>query len=188
VCRLSCVVAVAVLATGACSIGPQDAPVPVAPPATKSPTVQPSTGHEVPYPVTVQAYFLRGNRLVRLSRTVPRGSGLRPSLDALTEPLTTAELAEGLRTDLPTSPIELRGRLVAFGAAEVTVPPGFDRLSVRDQASAVAQLVFTITANTTAGSLRMVQDGDSVPVPDGTGEIVDGPVTREDYFQLRPDA
>lgn len=176
------------LAPGGCSIGPQDAPVPVAPPETTSTPVEKSAGREVPFPVTVQAYFLRGNHLVRLSRTVPRGSGLRPSLDALTEPLTTAELAEGLRSDLPTSPTQLRGRLVAFGAAEVSVPPGFDRLSVRDQANAVAQLVFTVTANTTAGSLRLVQGGESVPVPDGTGEIVDGPVTREDYFQLRPDA
>lgn len=165
-------------------MGPQDAPVPVvAPSATSVPT---SSGTITGVPLTVQAYFLRGDHLVRISRTVPPGTGLGPSLAALSEPLSAAELAEGIRTAIPVSATPLQARLTTSGTAQVSVPPGFDRLSVREQENALAQLVFTVTANTLASSLQLVHGTRVVPVPDDTGQILARPVTREDYARLRP--
>jgi hypothetical protein len=66
------------------------------------------------------------------------------------------------------------------------VPKGFDHISVREQELAMAQLVFTITADTLASGVVLVQGSRELPVPDATGRLVEGPVTRLDYAAYQP--
>lgn len=164
-----------------CSVGPQDVPVPVHAPRASAPSPTTQAG----VPLTVQLYVVRGDNLYRLTRTVPPGAGLEPALVALAEPLSTAEVARGLRSALPTSGTPLVGTL-RDSVARVSVPKGFDRISVREQQLAMAQLVFTITADTLASSVVLVQGSRELPVPDDSGQLVARPVTRLDYAAYRP--
>lgn len=136
----------------------------------------------------MQAYLLRGDRLARVEREVPEGSGIGPPLAALSLPLSREEVALGLRTALPTpnDAAPLGGRLTTTGVAEVDLPPGFDRLSLREQEGALAQLVFTVTADTIATGVQLVGDGRAVPMPDGTGQLLSRPLTRADYGAFAP--
>ncbi|GAB3871573.1 hypothetical protein GCM10028802_03200 [Terrabacter terrigena] len=72
------------------------------------------------------------------------------------------------------------------GTARVAVPPGFDRLSMAVRQLAMAQLVFTITADTLADEVQLVSGGRVVAVPDAHGELVTHPVSRQDYADLAP--
>lgn len=166
---------------GGCSIGAQDAPVVVSAPTASA--ASPTTRAGVP--LTVQAYVVRADHVYRLSRTVPPGAGLEPALMALAVPLSTAEVARGLHTALPATRTPLTGEL-RDGVARIDVPKGFDRISVREQELAMAQLVFTITADTLASSVVLVQGDRELPVPDDSGRLVTRPVTRLDYAAYRP--
>ena len=166
-----------------CTLGPQDAPVAV-PGSSRATTTGPVTPTAVPF--TMQAYLLRGDRLARVERQVAEGSGIDPALSALAMPLSREEVAQGLRTALPSTTVPLVGRLTATGAAEVNVPEGFDRLSVRVQEEALGQIVFTVTADTIASSVQIVQDGRVLPMPDANGQLLSRPLTRADYVALTP--
>lgn len=174
----------------ACGLAPQDAPAPV-PGSTVSASGTsegPGSHSPVAVPFTMQAYLLRGDRLARVEREVPEGSGIGPPLAALSLPLSRDEVAQGLRTALPTSTegAPLTGRLTPTSVAQVDVPAGFDRLSPREQEAALAQLVFTLTADTIATGVQLVRDGRPLPVPDATGRLVTRPVGRTDYSALAP--
>lgn len=172
---------VAALVSG-CSMGPQDAPVPVTAPTTSTPTPGPShTG----VPLTVQVYLVRGDRLARVSRSVPPGPSLEPSLRALAEPISVHEAGPGLRSALPTSSTPLRGSINGE-VATLDLPAGFEHLSVHEQELAMAQLVFTITANSLATSVVLVRGGRTLPVPGAGGQLVTAPVTRSDYAAYAP--
>jgi hypothetical protein len=174
----------------ACGLSPQDAPVPVPGSTVRSagPSEASRTLAPVAVPFTMQAYLLRGDRLARVEREVPEGSGIGPPLAALSLPLSRDEVAQGLRTALPTSTegATLTGRLTPTSVAQVEVPAGFDRLSPREQEAALAQLVFTLTADTIATGVQLVRDGRPLPVPDGTGQLLTRPVGRTDYRALAP--
>lgn len=173
---------VAALLSG-CSVGAQGSPVVVRAPRASAPAPTPSTRAGVP--LTVQVYAVQADHMYRLTRTVPPGAGLEPALTALAMPLTTAEVARGLRSALPTTGTPLKGT-VRDGVARVSVPKGFDHISVRDQELAMAQLVFTVTADTLASSVVLVQGSRELPVPDSTGRLVARPVTRLDYSAYQP--
>ena len=124
------------------------------------------------------------------SGEVPEGAGIAPALAALMLPLSRDEVALGLRTALPpTHAVSLDGRLTDTGVARSTCPQGFDRLSVRDQQAALAQLVFTVTADTIATGVQLVQDGRVLPMPDaGRAAPRSRPLGRADYAALAPTA
>ncbi|GAA2166470.1 hypothetical protein GCM10009826_43010 [Humibacillus xanthopallidus] len=174
----------------ACGLGPQDAPVAVPGSTGRASGPGQASGSLTPtaVPFTMQAYLLRGDRLVRVEREVPEGSGIGPPLAALSLPLSREEVAQGLRTALPTptDSAPLTGRLTATGVAEVDVPPGFDRLSLREQEAALAQLVFTLTADTVATAVQVVRDGRTLPMPDDTGQLLSRPLERTDFTTFAP--
>lgn len=175
------VLALAALVSG-CSIGPQEEPDLVV--RSAAPRTTPATTETAQVPLTVQVYLLRGDRLVRVSRTVPAASGLHPSLEGLFDSLTAAEVAAGLRTALPHSTVPV-AQLVG-PVADIAMPTGFDRLSVRDQTAAMSQLVFTVTSNTTATEVQLIQNGRDLAVPDGTGRLLSRPVNTSDYATWSP--
>lgn len=167
----------------ACTLRPQEAPV-VVPGSTRATTSGSVTATAVPF--TMQVYLLRGDRLARVERQVSEGSGIDPALAALALPVSRDEVALGLRTALPATTAPIVGRLTADGAAEINVPPGFDRLSVRAQQEALAQLVFTVTADTIASAVQIVQDGKVRAMPDANGRLLYRPLTRDDFAALSP--
>ncbi len=171
------------LALCSCSIGAQSIPDLLdvtSGPASGSVTQSPSG-----VPLTVQVYLLHGDRLERVARSVSPGAGLDPVLRALGAPLRADEVARGLRTALPESASRLSGVLVR-ATANISIPAGLDRLSVREQQTAVAQIVFTVTADSLATSVRLTNAGRAVAVPDGDGQLVERALTRGDYASLAP--
>ena len=166
-----------------CTLGPQEAPVAVpgrslVPASTSAPPTA--------VPLTMQAYLLRGDLLARVERQVPEGSGIGPALAALAMPLSRDEVAQGLRTALPPTTGSLAGRLNGAGVALVDVPQGFDRLSLRDQEAALGQIVFTVTADTVATGVQLVQGGRVMPMPDASGQLRSRPLNRVDFAALAP--
>ncbi|EWT07949.1 hypothetical protein N864_17875 [Intrasporangium chromatireducens Q5-1] len=169
-----------------CGIGPQTDPVVV--------SIPPQTAISVPttvvsgVPLSVQVYLLEGSHLFRVTRTVPPGPGMQPTLSAISAPISPDERSQGLRTALPPSVRPLRGSITGGDIARIEVPPGFDRLPVQEQINALGQLVFTVTADTLATGVQLVEDDKPVAVPDASGQLQDRPVTREDYAVLAPRA
>ncbi|GAB3070666.1 hypothetical protein GCM10027053_39260 [Intrasporangium mesophilum] len=172
------------LGAAGCAMSPQDQPDPVLLP---SPSGAASPGVAQPgVPLSMQVYLIHGDRLQRVTRTVSQGTGMTPVLGALTAPLDEIELASGLRSAVPTTTRPLAGTVTNEGTARIAVPPGFDRLSVREQQFAMAQLVFTVTANTLASDVVLVNGSRVIAVPDARGELAAHPVTRQDYAELAP--
>lgn len=166
-----------------CALGPEDQPDVVVGAASTAASSTATDATQVP--LTVQVYLLRGDRLVRVSRSVPPGSGLGPSLAGLFLDLTPSEVADGLRTSVPRAATPPHGRLVG-PIAEITMPTGFDRLSVREQIGAMSQIVFTVTANTVATEVQLVTNGRDLPVPDGNGRLLTRAVNPADYATWAP--
>lgn len=175
--------AAALLLTG-CGIGPQDDPVIV--------SVPPQTALPVPttfvsgVPLSVQVYLLQGAHLYRVTRTVPPGPGIQPTLSAISAPLSPDERDQGLRSALPPSVTPLEGSISGGDIARITVPAGFDRLPVQEQINALGQIVFTVTADTLATGVQLVEDTKPVAMPDASGQLQNRPLTREDYAVLAP--
>ena len=177
------IVVAGALGLSACSIGTQAGPVPASAPTTTATSSGPSRQG---VPLTVAVYFVQGDHLARLTRTVPPGAGLEPSFVGLAVPVTPAMAAAGIRSALPIASTPLRGVVDEDGVARITLPPGFERISVHEQSLAMAQLVFTVTANSLAQSVQLVQGSRSLPMPDPSGQLVTRPVTRVDYAAYNP--
>ncbi|SDP01466.1 Sporulation and spore germination [Pedococcus dokdonensis] len=167
----------------ACSIGTQSSPVPAAAPTATSSTTGPSRQG---VPLTIQVYLVQGDRLARVTRTVPPGAGLEPSFVGLAVPVTPTMAANGIRNALPIASTPLRGVVDEDGVARIELPSGFERISVHEQSLAMAQLVFTVTANSLAQSVQLVQGTRELPVPGPSGQLVNRPVTRVDYAAYNP--
>jgi hypothetical protein len=172
------------LLLGACGISAQSEPHPVEPPTFSAVASGSRVGTGVP--MTIQVYLLHGDRLQRVERMVSPGPGLVPVLEALSRPLDEVELSDGLRTALPVAVQALRGSVTQDGTARVSVPPGFDRMSLREQQYAMAQLVFTVTANSLADDVQLVSGSRVFAVPDAMGELTSRPVSRADYGRFDP--
>jgi hypothetical protein len=170
-----------VLLAAACSVGPQAHPVVLGRPASTRAVVE----QPLPTSTSVEVFFVRDGRLVPLVRRVAVGPGLTSCLAGLALPLSAKESSSGLRSALPTGVTSLQAQ-VNGSVATVTVPPGFDRLTVSDQILAVAQLVFTVTANTYLTRVAMAQHGHLLAMPDQSGQLVSHPLGRDDYASLAP--
>lgn len=182
-CRLIQVLLLALcLCVSGCAIAAQDQPEIVAGPRVSPTTAQVADLGAVD--LSVQVYLVKGRRLARVTRSVRSGPGLEPVLRALGQPARPDEVRAGLHTSLPESATGLRGTLAENGTATVSLPTGMDRLSVLEQQTAAAQIVFTVTADSLATRVQLVSDGRTVPVPDADGHLVERPLTRADYASL----
>ena len=180
---LAVLLAVSLGAAG-CALSRQDMPDQVLLP-TQSGVASPDVS-QPGVALSMQVYLIHGDRLQRVTRTVLPGKGMTPVLAALTAPLDEVELANGLRTAVPATMRPLAATVTDRGTARIAVPPGFDRLSVREQQYAMAQLVFTVTADTLASDVVLVNGSRVVAVPDARGMLAAHPVTRQDYAELAP--
>lgn len=168
---------------GGCALSAQSEPERV---AVSTPGVSGRGARQPAVPLSMQVYLVHGNRLERVTRLVSPGRGLEPVLRALSAPVDSVELAAGLRTDLPTTSRPLTGTMTDPRTAVVTVPAGYDRLSMVEQEMAVAQIVFTVAADTLADRVRITGASGPVAVPVPRGDLVSRPVTRQDYAPVAP--
>jgi Sporulation and spore germination len=180
---------IALLVVSGCGVGPQQRPEPLsntsANPtsiATARPTPPPSNS---PTATTDAVVFLvRGSRLVAVRRPVPLDAGPGSRLAALTAGPTPIEATAGLTSAIPRSiPIEVQ---VAGSTAMIRLPRELDDLTGTTQLLALAQLVYTATADAHITAVQLTNGTRPVDVPTGSGHLVRRPVTRADYATMAP--
>jgi hypothetical protein len=130
-------------------------------------------------------YLAGPSRLVAASRGVPAPPTLRGILDALGEGPTSAQAARGLESPISTAAPLTLVREVG-GTVTVGVAATFTKLAEPDQAVAVAQLVYTLTAFPTVSAVDVRIGDKAAKVPTAKGTLSHGPLVRTDYVTLAP--
>lgn len=125
-----------------------------------------------------------GKRLVTVERRVPPDAKLSAVVRALGAGPTKNELALGISSPLP--PRQVASATSSRGVAEVDLEASFADLPSQDQSVAIAQLVFTLTAQAGVGRVSFTLDGQPVEVPRGDGALTTDPLVREDFPTLAP--
>lgn len=157
--------------------------------------------HEVPYhllaparttttePGTQSEYvtvYLEGpQRLVAVSSALTPPVTVRSVLVALGTGPTSRQASAGLKSPISTAaPLVETGD--SAGVVTVSVAPSFTKLAGQDQAVAVAQLVYTLTALPHVTSIEIRIHGKRANVPTANGTLSSGPLGRADYAALAP--
>jgi hypothetical protein len=73
---------------------------------------------------------------------------------------------------------------VTGDVAEVAVSDAFTRRTAADRQLAAAQVVLTLTTAPLVEQVRFTHAGVALPVPNGAGLPVDGPLTAADFQSL----
>ncbi|MEA2827050.1 MAG: hypothetical protein QOG43_1489 [Actinomycetota bacterium] len=127
-------------------------------------------------------YFTRGEKIVKVTRTVPKVTRIgAETVKALVGGPTTAESADGLGTAIPPA-TRFRDLAIADGVAKVDLSKDFESgggslsLSLR-----LAQVTCTLDQFDSVTGVRFLLDGDLVNVFSGNGIILDQPVGCGDY-------
>lgn len=168
---------------GACGVGPQHQPTTL---ASAGPTwTEPSTGSSPTAGLSIQVFLVRGGHLVQVWRQSSGGQRLSDVLHALLESPSPQDRAAGLDSAIPASVNTLQATVVR-GVVRLQVPPPFDALPSRERVLAVAQLVYTLTAQLPVRGLQLMAGSKAVDTPVGSGRLVSRPVTRADFAQLAP--
>jgi hypothetical protein len=161
--------------------------VSLGPPAhTGSTAVTEPTG-TVPTSVSLEAWFLRGEQLVRELRTHEATPLVATAaMRALLAGPTPAELESGLGTAIPAG-TRLLGIAIKKGVATVDLTSDYQSgggsLSMQAR---LGQVVYTLTQFPTVRRVRFHLDGEPVNVFSGEGIVLDHPVGRKDYEDLLP--
>jgi germination protein M len=141
----------------------------------------------VPTSVSLEVWFLRGEQLVRERRTLeatPRVA--TAAVKALLAGPSQAELESGLGTAVPAG-TRLLGISIDKGVATVDLTSeyqsGGGSLSMQAR---LGQVVYTLTQFPTVRAVLFHLDGEPVNVFSGEGIVLDHPVGRRDYEDLRP--
>jgi spore germination protein GerM len=178
--------AVLVVAAAACNPGDQDQPdaidrrdVPFelldTTSTTRSEPVSPAAQ-------TITLYFVAGDRLVPIARTLEGPVDAALLLQDLLEGPTTEEATIGVETAIPT---RTRIRGVSQSGRTLTIRLSSDLAQIGDDATqAIGQLVLTATTVPGVDRVRFVVDGTPVQVPTGDGTLADRAVGPDDYRSL----
>jgi hypothetical protein len=130
--------------------------------------------------------YLEGpQRLVAVSRDVPAPVTATRVLAALGQGPTSAEASEGLQSPISTAAPLTIWRLRSTRVT-VNVTKAFTTLAGENQAIAVAQLVYTLTALPGIDAVGIRIDGKRAKVPTGKGTLSGGPLDRADYATVAP--
>jgi Sporulation and spore germination len=174
----------AALALGACGIPIDAGPHPLARGAVPFGLLEPSsaTTTSTPSPIAVPVpIFLIGTagRLVSVARDVPIPAPMTTVLDALVAGPSASEASAGLATAVPPE-TDVLSAAISSGVATVNLAGTFDQLVGQAQIEAVAQIVFTATAQPGVHGVAFELEGQPVEVPVAGGAEV--PVATPDQF------
>ena len=122
---------------------------------------------------------------MQTTRKLPPASTLSRLLDALGRGPNRNEVDAGLRSALPDES-RFPDVSVSRGTATVDLGRRFTALSGEDQVIALAQLVYTLTAQPGIGLVRFTLQGEPTEVPRANGSLTSGPVSRDDYATVAP--
>jgi spore germination protein GerM len=180
--------AIAVLAAG-CGIDtdprPRDVPVEQRRTLDDRPT---SGGTEVGTR-NAKVYFLAApspgapDRLQPSNRSV---DGPEAIMNELLRGLADSDRDKKLRTAIPPETVLRKASLGGDGTAIVDVDAAFFNVSGEQQARAVAQIVFTLTALPDVRSVRLLVDSEQREWPRGDGSLQSGNLSRADFAELNP--
>jgi spore germination protein GerM len=135
---------------------------------------------------TIEVFLIApdGRRLVPVRRDAGDRT-LDSVISTLAEGPTPAEAEAELRTALPAADMIVQSS-VSGGVAAIDLRSSFRDLSSRNQLLAIAQLVYTATAQPGIGRVGFTIEGVTIEVPRGDGSLVGGSVSRESYASLAP--
>lgn len=160
-------------------------PATTVPPTTPDSTTAPVTT-VAPAERTVNAYFVRGEKVGVGHRRATGTAVARAAVEALLAGPTAAERAAGLSTAIPAG-TRLLGLTIAAGTATVdltgTFASGGGSLSMQLR---VAQVVHTLTQFPTVTRVAFHLDGRPVAAIGGEGIVVDPPVGRDTFEGVAP--
>lgn len=125
-------------------------------------------------------------RLAPVQRVVSDPVDLATVIQALVNGPTTAEATAGLQDEVPTQTKMLGPGTVAAGIATVDLNAAFGQLAGQAQIEAIAQVVFTVTADVPGVSaVGFEVAGQLTQVPETNGALVN-PATRAEFASLAP--
>ncbi|WP_432534548.1 GerMN domain-containing protein [Kineococcus arenarius] len=173
-------VAALVAGLAGCGVDAQEEPTTVALPVATTPTTAGSSSGAF----VLRVYFVRGNRLVAVTRRTDTATP-QTTLDQLVSGPRRSEVADEVRTavapqDLAATPDPAGGVVVAAGR-------DFTNVGGANQLLAVAQLVWTLTELRGVEHVRFTVEGQQVEVPTDEG-LTHEPVDRDDYASVAPPA
>jgi spore germination protein GerM len=135
--------------------------------------------------MTVPIYLVDGDgRVVPVERGVT-STDVHAVVDALLAGPTPEEAELGVSSALPDAEVVLAVD-VAGGVGSVDLDSSFTDLNADAQRAALAQLVFTLTAQPGIGQVSFTLDGQPVEIPRGDGTLSTGSVSRDSYRELQP--
>jgi spore germination protein GerM len=155
---------------------------PSAPGETDPPTTEPAEET-----FTYEVWLTQGESLYLGTRTAPKTPRVATTaMQSLLEGPSPAEAVAAVGTAIPDG-TQLLGVTVAEGLATVDLSSEFESGGgTLSMTMRLAQVVYTLTQFPTVKGVNFKLDGQPVEVFSGEGIILDHPVTREDYEDLRP--
>ncbi|WP_199547219.1 GerMN domain-containing protein [Streptomyces sp. N35] len=164
---------------------PGNSAAPSAPPSSAPPSASPQApGRRL---VRTAVYFLHGERVSPVPRTVRAPATAAEALRALLAGPSRTERAQGRTTAIPSGTV-LRSVAVEDRVATVDLSSRYDdgggSLSMRAR---VAQVVFTATRSPAVHKVRFELDGKPVTTLGGEGIVLNRPVSRADFEDLTPE-
>ncbi len=183
----------ALLLAAACSSGGETPQSNQLSPSTGAPTAtaRPSATTGSPTPTTtasVHVYYLRGEHLLSVHRSVPVTSGAvaTATMRSLLAGPTAAERSAGMTTTIPAA-TTLRGIAIRNGTAAVDLSQAYESGGGSLSMSArLAQVTYTMTQFPTVQRVTFEIEGTPVTVFSGEGIVLDHPATRSQFYELLP--
>ncbi|MGH9065854.1 MAG: GerMN domain-containing protein [Acidimicrobiales bacterium] len=123
--------------------------------------------------------------LVQVNRFVAKPVTVDEVVKALLAGPNGTETTNGISSAVSDRAVLRSAKVSYLGVAnlDLTLP---NQLTGSNQTVAVAQLVYTATGVPGVTGVTFSVNGKAVQVPDGTGTLVQGPVSRSDYPSLGP--
>ena len=192
--RSAAVVAVTALAAvlAACGVQEDRVPRPMAEEEVPFALLAPATSIAEPSPgdgdgVRSTIWFVDNDGLLaRSRRMIEEPVNVADVVRALLEPVTEAEAAAGLRSNIPPGTELLGIDGPTEGLVTLDLSDEFLTITGQLQRLAVAQVVFTVTGLANVDRVLFEFDGRPAELPGRGDELTDRPLSRSDFSQFDP--
>ena len=162
------------------TVAPADVPFDLAQRAPSTPTI-PANG-----PFSYELYFVSRERLSPVTRSAKSEPTATATMRNLVRGPNQTEVEEGLRTLLAPD-VSVENVTVRDGLATVSLAgAGASRVATDEQATGIAQLVYTATGIPGVDRVQFEVGDKSTEVPRGDGSLSSRPVSRADYPDVAP--